>query len=320
MNNAFGHIIKECIPEQKNKLLLLYDDTTDFFLPLLTKAAKNNNKILKSYKLPIGTKHGEEPNKDATNNMLKAEAIICLTKYSLAHTLARKKTEEQGIVFLSMPDYNEKMIENAALFADYKKLFPNVNAFSKMLTNGKNVIITTELGTNLTLNINGRQSNCCPGFTNEDFLLGSPPDIEANIAPIENRTNGSIIVDGSITDNRIGLLKETVVLEIKNGFVNKISCENKQIEKEIKKIFEEVNSPYAYIVGELGIGFNDKASLCGNMLIDEGVKGCIHFGIGSNWTIGGKNKVSFHLDFVIKDATMLIDEKTAIKKGIIAYG
>ena len=28
--------------------------------------------------------------------------------------------------------------------------------------------------------------------------LGSPPDIEANICPIESSTNGQVIIDGSI--------------------------------------------------------------------------------------------------------------------------
>mgnify|MGYP004530696953 CR=1 FL=1 len=72
-------------------------------------------------------------------------------------------------------------------------------------------------------------------------------------------------------------------------------------------------------MGEFGIGFNDLATICGNMLIDEGTKGCIHFGMGSNWTIGGANKVAFHLDFVMKDATVFVDDTKIIERGVLIY-
>ena len=88
-----------------------------------------------------------------------------------------------------------------------------------------------------------------------------------------------------------------------------------QESKELKKIFNELNNPKTKVLAELGIGFNEKAKLCGNMLIDEGAANCIHFGFGSNSTVGGKNEVSFHLDFIVKNANLFVDDKLIIKKG-----
>ena len=51
------------------------------------------------------------------------------------------------------------------------------------------------------------------------------------------------------------------------------------------------------------------------MLIDEGAANCIHFGFGSNSTVGGKNEVSFHLDFIIKNADMFVDNILIVKNG-----
>ena len=48
-------------------------------------------------------------------------------------------------------------------------------------------------------------------------------------------------------------------------------------------------------------------------MFDEGAANCIHFGFGSNSTVGGKNEVSFHLDFVVKDADVKVDNKLIIK-------
>ena len=53
------------------------------------------------------------------------------------------------------------------------------------------------------------------------------------------------------------------------------------------------------------------------MLIDEGSRGNIHLGLGSNSTIGGRNKVNFHLDHVIKKPSVFIDDYKIIDKGKI---
>ena len=68
-------------------------------------------------------------------------------------------------------------------------------------------------------------------------------------------------------------------------------------------------------MAEFGIGLNPKAELCGRMLEDEGCMGTVHFGFGSNSTIGGKNKINFHLDLVMKEPTVMIDGKVIIQKG-----
>ena len=64
------------------------------------------------------------------------------------------------------------------------------------------------------------------------------------------------------------------------------------------------------ILAELGIGYNSKAKLSGNMLIDEGTYGTIHFGFGSNLALGGLNETNFHLDFVTYEDTIMIDDET----------
>ena len=51
------------------------------------------------------------------------------------------------------------------------------------------------------------------------------------------------------------------------------------------------------------------------MLTDEGAAGTMHFGFGSNITVGGKNDVSFHVDFVFCDATLTVDDRVLIEDG-----
>lgn len=318
-NKVVEYLINSCIEATRKRVLILYDNTTEELIPLFHRALLKNGKVPEVFKLEVACCHGEEPSIQCRNKMLYSDAVICLTQYSLAHTEARNKANERGITFLSMPEYSLELLDNPAFLVDYSDKLPQVQRYTDVLTIGKKAEIRTMNGSKLYLNMEGRKGNCCPGISNTDFLLGSPPDIEANIAPVENGTNGQLIVNGSVTDRRIGLLKFPVILNVEQGAVTKITSKNKYIEKIVRSIFMDINSKNAYIIGEFGIGFNDCADLCGNMLVDEGAKGCIHFGIGSNWTIGGKNKVDFHLDFVIKDATVLIDNKVIIEEGKLIY-
>ena len=156
------------------------------------------------------------------------------------------------------------------------------------------------------LKTNKRIANFCPGFVKKPGDLSSPPDIESNIAPIENKSNGVIVVDGSVTSKNIGLLKTPLILNIKNGKIIEIKSKNNKNKNYVNQILGKLNSKKR-ILGELGFGLNPKAKLCGSMLIDEGVLGGVHFGFGSNFTFGGKNKIDFHLDFICTKATIKLD-------------
>lgn len=317
--DSWQHLFCNCIDDNRKNILIIYDESTEELRGALENVILNNGKNFQSIKLNVMQCHGEEPSTEIKAKMLSCDAIICLTQYSLAHTDARRQATEKGITFLSLPGFSDDILENRAIFADYKSKLSQVEKYTELLTRGKNIVIQTEKGTKLRLGIDSRQGNCCPGLTNQKYLLGSPPDIEANIAPLENRTNGCLVVDGSITDYRLGLLTDIVRLDIKDGIIQNIFSQDKRIESTVKEIFRSINSEKAYIVGEFGIGFNNLAGLCGNMLIDEGTSGCVHFGMGSNWTIGGRNKVNFHLDFVIRNATVRIDDMLVIDKGELIY-
>lgn len=317
--NTVKRLLKQCIEDERSRVLVLYDQTTKSVLPLFEHSLEELKKIYEIIEIKTARCHGEEPSDETLKKMLNSDAIICLTKYSMAHTEARKKTDRNGIVFLSMPEYSSGILSNKAFEVEYKDRLKVVHRYADILTKGNKVRIISSSGTNLTINISERIGNCCPGMTNNEMRLGSPPDIEANVAPVESETEGILVIDGSITDYRIGLLKTSVILKIQKGMIIDIQSESNEVVKTLDSIFENTHTLKAKIVGELGIGFNDHASLCGNMLIDEGTQGCIHFGMGSNWTIGGKNKVNFHLDFVMKDATVYVDEEIIIDKGRIVY-
>jgi leucyl aminopeptidase (aminopeptidase T) len=298
------------------KSLIIYDASTEnllkYFIPVFYK--KNIFTICK--KIDLKKNHGFEPPVEIAKSMIESNLVLCLTKYSMAHSKARNNFSKMGGRFLSMPGYSEKILSNKSLLANFKEHDKFTKKISKILTLGKKCKIFSEDGTNLECNLFGRLANSCPGHVMEKGSLGSPPDIEANISPIENQSNGFLTINGSIANEEIGLLNKPVYLIIKNGKIAQIKSSSKKINTLLKKTFYKFG-PKSKVLAEIGIGLNKKAKLTGHMLTDEGSYGCIHFGFGSNFSVGGKNKVDFHLDFITKKHSLYVDEKLIIKKGKI---
>lgn len=318
-SNGAEYIVCNCLEKYRRNVLVIYDDRTGELASIFQAALLKCGKKVEIVKLEMASCHGMEPPEDVSERIMHSDAVVCLTWYSIAHTYARRRAEEHKIAFLSMPEYTTGLLNNPAIFADYRSLMPMVKKYSNLLTDGKEIVVETQKGTKVYLNIENRIGNCCPGMTSGKILLGSPPDVEANIAPVENKTNGKLVIDGAITDSRIGLLEKSLTLTVHDGVICEIFSEDHGLESEVKSIFSNVKERNAYVVGEFGIGFNDCAVLCGNMLVDEGSRGCVHFGMGSNWTIGGKNKVPFHLDFVMRNPTVMIDNIPVIEQGELLY-
>lgn len=293
---------------QKNeKLCIIVDQQTSNIGKLFEQLCYEKGISSKTFLLTDQKIHGSEPPPEVSSYMLNSDLVLGLSTFSIAHTEARKHSSKNKTRFLSLPDFSVDVLNDQSLRANFKELSQNVLELSKKFSAGKKVTITTKKGTNLSLDISGRKGNFAPGFVNNEILLGSPPDIEANIAPLENHSNGILVVDASIPIPQIGKLDEDIILEIEDGKIVSIDGNLKQ-KSTLQSLFENYG-PKSLVLAELGIGFNNLAKICGNMLIDEGTFGTFHCGFGSNSTIGGLNKINFHIDFIFNCNQLIIDNE-----------
>lgn len=298
------HICAGIKPDER--VLIITDEPRKEIGEYLAQSSMEITDRVEHLTIPGSTNHRFEPPIDVAHAMLGADVIFAVTKNSMAHTESRKKATLKGARFLSLPDYDLMQLSRPSLSVDFFKQAEVAETIKKILDKGETVKITTEAGTDLSMSIRGREANCCPGFCHEPGTLGSPPDIETNIAPLEELSEGTLIVDGSIPYSRIGLVTDPIGITIKDGMIKEIDNKNSQ-GKTLTDIFDFMN-PKARTLAEFGVGLNPRAELCGVMLEDEGCLGTIHLGFGSNSTIGGKNQVNFHIDFVIKNPTVIVDE------------
>lgn len=251
--------------------------------------------------------HGQEPPNSVTDAMKNCNLILGLTTNSMAHTVARENSAKLGIRYLSLPNYTIDVLRHPSLRIDYYKMGEKARKISEKFTSAKKLKIITNSGTKLELDITNRKGNFAPGYVENNVILGSPPDIEANVPPIEENSIGQILVDGSIPIKGVGMLKKPILLKIEKGILRTIEGD-KAIVKFLNNILDKYDEK-ARVLAEFGVGFNNKSKLCGNMLIDEGCYGTFHCGFGSNSTIGGKNKINFHLDFVFYANEIIFDDQ-----------
>jgi len=283
--------------KKTDRVCIISDSSTKNTGNIFHKLAESKGIFSQHFTIKPLKMHGQEPPKDVAKNMEKSTLTLGITSLSMAHTKARKKAELKGTRYLSLPDFNEKLLSHPSLRVDYFKLGKIGKKISKKLSDGKTVKIKTKVGTNIEFDIHDRKANFTPGYVNKKILLGSPPDIEVNICPIENSANGIIVVDGSIPYLGIGKLTSKIKINVRNGKIFSMDGNSIYTDK-LNRLFSLYGTK-SKTLAEFGIGFNSKSKLCGNMLIDEGSYGTFHFGFGSNFTMGGNNNINFHLDFII---------------------
>ncbi len=294
--------------------LIISDPTTQDLGAMLMTIASTVSKQVKHEIIPVAEMHGKEPPQEIAEKMKQADVIFGLTKMSMAHTQARYLANEKGARYLSLPDYTLELLTRPALFVDFRELTLLSEKIARAFTESKHIKLTSALGTCLTLDISGRTGNAAPGWCNGKGTLASPPDAEANVPPVEDKTEGVLIVDGSIPCKELGILKSPLTLHVQQGKIIKVEGEQADV---LNRVLDRLGTDATRVAAEFGIGLNPKAELIGSMLEDEGCLGTVHIGFGSNITIGGKNKVAFHLDHIIRDATIYLDGKLIMENGSI---
>ena len=193
---------------------------------------------------------------------------------------------------------------------DYKKLKQAGSEIASKLR-GKNLIhIHDPNGTNLTFNIEGRYVGVETGTLKDCFLIGRGCEVElpageVYVAPLENSANGTLAVD-ELREYNIRRLE----LCFEGGRV--VSFKAEKGFDVFKSILEKAEGDKDRIA-ELGIGTNYGIKPIGWTKYDEKALGTAHIAIGNNANLGGVNKASIHIDFVLYNPTITANNQTIIK-------
>ena len=303
--------IRDCMgAKKKEKILVITDEQKrEIGFYLYENALRLGHKAL-YVEMKSGKQNGEEPPDEIAELMQKFDVVFCPTAKSLTHTNARRAASAKGVRVATFPGITEEVMIRG-MNADYKKIAALSIKLKKILEKGKRIKVTAPAGTDISFEIAGRTAIASKGLFHKKGESGNLPTGETFLAPIEGTANGVFVVDGSMAG--LGLIKNAgIKIEVKDGFATKIK--GGKLASQLKLMLDGVGK-MARNIAEFGIGTNDSAKLSGILLEDEKVMGTVHIALGNNVSMGGNVNVPLHLDGVIKQPTVYMDDKLLMKDG-----
>ncbi len=239
------------------------------------------------------------------------DVVVAVNKDSISHTFFRKLCNTFGARFASMPLFEEFMFYTA-MQADWKEVERRSVAAAEVLSSGTKVRIVSEEGTDILMDIDGRQGIADTGRICNSGTFGNLPAGEAFIAPNEGTTEG-VFVTNWAPDRK---LKESIKFYVNGGKVAEVEGDKDFVEY-LKSIFEKEENRN---IAELGIGTNGKAVKFSNILEGEKILGTCHIAIGDNSAFGGKVRANVHIDFIVEKLTLVVELKNGKEKVVIDKG
>jgi hypothetical protein len=308
-------IVENWIHAQPDDVIhFITDETKLREAAAFTHATRQIGAIPKLTVLPSDSVQAGDSIEEMRNIMSYATAIVGATNYSFITTNAVDYALHHGARFLSLPlSTNDG---SSLLEQDFLKMDPAVAArmgrpMLRCLRSSDTVHITTKLGTDIHFNIKNREPGIFNGVTARAGVCASA-SFEVYIPPVETKTHGRVILDGSM--GYIGLVKKPLELGFENGYLTYI--EPTEDGKRLRDFMEEFGDPEMYCAAELGIGLNQLSKCRGASYIeDESTYGTFHIGFGRNLALGGDHNAAGHFDIVVHNPTIITGESVLMKHG-----
>ena len=177
--------------------------------------------------------------------------------------------------------------------------------------------ITNPAGTDVSVSVEGR-----PFFTDtvidwKTMKWMNLPTGEVIVAPVENSLEGKLVCDMAI--GGIGAIKAPLEIAIKNGRVEGVSSNERNVLERVKEGFD--TDEWASVVGEFAFGINSKARFVQEFLEAEKMLGTIHIAFGNNSDMPvGKNQSKNHLDLMVSKPTVKIFRSDGSSADVLVNG
>jgi leucyl aminopeptidase (aminopeptidase T) len=249
---------------------------------------------------------GSEPPAPVAEALAACDVFIAPASRSLSHTLARKRASEGGARGATMPHVTADMLARL-MSIDFDRLRNRSHAIADLLDAADEAHVTCPRGTDLRLDLKGRQGIADDGDLTARGAFGNLPCGEGFIAPAGGE--GTMFARSIAA---IGLAHgHPAKLTMKDGHLTEATGPEGE---QLMSILEE-HGDAGTNLAELGVGTNDRATLTGNVLEDEKILGTVHVAFGASIAIGGTVSVPIHLDCVVTEASLEIGGTRVLDEG-----
>lgn len=288
--------VEDCMKINSDETVLVVSDEKRRDIGrALVDAARDADATTVYAEIAADEEHGSEPPEPVEAAMRAADAVLAPTTRSLTHTEARKEACEAGARVGTMPSITREVM-NGAMRADYDEVAESAEELLDAFEGVDEVRIESDAGTDLTLKVGERDWHPDDGLCHEAGCVTNLPAGEVYTAPTGGE--GTLVVDGSFAS--IGRLDEPVRVEFEDGRATSVSHD------ELRERMDAAGD-CGRNLAELGVGVNPAATLVGNVLQDEKVRGTVHVAVGDSSGFGGDVECDLHLDGVVKEPRIYAD-------------
>lgn len=305
-------LLDDCLNVKPGEELLIVTDTNQLpIAELLAMLGQERGAETMVLTMTPRTRHGEELPRVVAAAMKAADACLAPTTFSVNHTKARAEASAAGMRLVFMPGVSEAVFTSGSLEVDYKANAVTIEKMAAAMTEASMAHVTSAEGTDLWVEIAGRESVAQTGIVDAPGKISPPPSIECAIAPLEGKTHGVWVIDGPIVPPG-GMVAEPVSVHFEAGRITRI--DGGPSAERLRDLLESYNDPNMYCPVELGVGLNPKVR-CGQgiQIEDEAEFGTMHIGLGSGITFGSSIRAVGHVDVVAMHPVLDLDGRVVLK-------
>jgi leucyl aminopeptidase (aminopeptidase T) len=305
LDKAVEAVVHTClgVKPREGVVVVVDSNTREIGEALRAKAADAGAEAVLTVMDPRA-EHGEEPPAAVAAALAAADVFVAPTTRSLSHTRARKAASDAGARGATLPGVTADLLARL-MAADLVALKRRSTALARLLTEADTARFTCPNGSDLTLDLSGREGIADDGDLSQPNAFGNLPCGEGFVAPL---SGSGRFVPATIAG--IGFSPATT-LTVTDGRLTDATGEAGERLLAVLGAAGELGTNLA----ELGIGTNERATLTGNVLEDEKLLGSVHVAFGASAGIGGTVSVPIHLDCVVVEPTLTIGDTPVIEAG-----
>jgi leucyl aminopeptidase (aminopeptidase T) len=303
---AVSTIIRRCLAVKPGEdVLVVVDDATRMIGEALREEAASAGGDAILTVMDRRPNDGSEPPRAVAAGLAASDVFIAPTSKSLSHTMARKQASEAGARGATMPGITEDMLARV-MAVDFDLMASRSKAVAALLSEAVEARVTCARGSDLTLDLHGREGIADDGDLTAPGAFGNLPCGEGFIAPLGGE---GTVVASSV--GSLGIAEGPATLTVRGGQL--VAAQGGRGPRLLELL--QAQGERGTNLAELGVGTNDRARLTGLVLEDEKILGTVHVAFGASIGIGGTVSVPIHLDVVVLEASLDVDGRTVLDGG-----
>jgi leucyl aminopeptidase (aminopeptidase T) len=315
---GFANVLERCLGLRSGEQVLLLTDagTDPDVVGTFEEAIAGRGGVPVVARTPVPDLPGQEPPEAVAAAMRLAGAVIELTSLFIGSSAARREATDAGVRYLAMPGVRmETFRDDGPLAVDFDTVRADAERVGDAWGRASSYRLTSPAGTDLRGSVAGRPGRVLHGVARDPGDYMAPPDIESGTAPVERTSTGVVVIDADLLFMGQGPLPSPVALHFRDGDL--VGVEGGESDR-LRQMLDRCDDPRMANLAEVSVAFNPNGRVCGVAMETESVRGTAHVALGNSIAYGGTVDAVAHLDCVMRDATLALDEEPVIAAGVLA--